>query len=240
MTLVITNCADSQKNSVLEKKIEIIDQVDPTPQPKEPEHVWVYDPEPWAAPQDTEKPNILSIGDSISVGYLAALSRNMPEYDIMHPNDNCRNSFYTLENIDSWLALFPNNDMILWNNGVWDTTADYWPRQYSTAPIEWYGTTTAQYESNLIQIARKLKATGSRVIFLTTTHILGPPFNLGYELELNAIAKRVLPLEGVEIFDLYAVSLPLKDARPNQWDVHFNREANQVFADEINKYIRGI
>ena len=236
MTLIIANCA--QRASMIEETtVEMIDE-----SPKE-EYVWVYDPEPWTAPVDSAKPNILSLGDSISVGYMAALTRELPEYDVMHPNDNCRNSFYTLENVDSWLAQFPNNDVIIWNNGVWDSTTDYWyntNKDFVKSPSSWYGTTLAQYESNLIAIARKLKSTGSRVIFLTTTDIHSPPFEPLKEIQLNEIAKRVLPAEGIEIMDLHAVSMSISNAHPNQWDVHFTRDANITFAKEINKFIRGL
>lgn len=235
IALALANCQSKSTDTQPEKTVTIVDEAEPT----QPQTDWVWDPEPWVMAPDTAKPNILSIGDSISGGYLAALTRNMADYDVKHPNDNCRNSQYTLENIDSWLNDFQNNDIIVWNNGVWDSTADYWRDAYGAPPLSNYGTTPAQYESNLVQIARKMKATGARVIFLTTTHIQGPPFNIGYETTLNEIAKRVLPSEGVEVMDLYAVSLTVKHMRPNQWDVHYTREGAQVMADAIAKYIRG-
>lgn len=234
-TLII-GCSPQKENTDLTASSPATEPVQTTP-----EYVWVYDPEPWSPTPDTEKPNLLSIGDSISVGYITALSREMSEYDVKHPDDNCRNSFYTLANVDSWLNEFQDNSIIIWNNGVWDSTTEYWyetNKDFVQAPREWYGTSLANYESNLIQIARKLKATGARVVFLTTTEIKSPPFEPLKELLLNEIAKRVLPAEGVEVFDLHKLSTEIPNSRPNQWDVHFTREANVIFAQKIAEFLK--
>lgn len=241
-SLVLANCASKKSESALvETVIEVVDEVEPV-KPAEPIQNWVYDPEPWTFPVDTAKPDIVSIGDSISGGYLASLTRNMTDYDVKHPDDNCRNSHYTLSKIDQWIADYPQAEVYVWNNGVWDSAWLWWYEAYADKSInqrEWYDTPLDQYESNIIAIARKLKATGKRVIFVTTTHIVGPPFKAGNELILNDIARRVLPGEGVEIVDIYTASASNPNNHPNQWDVHFTREANQVFGDIIAKFIKG-
>lgn len=242
MSLFLINCAN--KTSTVEPMAIVVFEDLPAPAKEEPTPIqnWVYDPEPWIETPDTIKPDIVSIGDSISGGYIAALTRNMLEtHDVKHPNDNCRNSHYTLSKIDQWIADYPQADIFVWNNGVWDSAWMWWYEAYADKTInqrEWYDTPLDQYESNIIAIARKLKATGKRVIFVTTTHILGPPFKIGNELVLNEIAKRVLPSEGIEIVDIYPISASTPNAHPNPWDVHFTREVNQKLADIISDFIK--
>lgn len=125
--------------------------------------------------------------------------------------------------------------VIVWNNGIWNVS-----RQDVSAlekdPRHFY-TTTAQYESELAQIAAKMKATGARVIFMTTTRL--PPstsyfFDVGREDELNDAAKRVLPPLGVEVFDLGALSktfsLDMHDATGSP---HWGNQANDQLANFV-------
>lgn len=197
----------------------------------------------WGSAKDTANPNLLVLGDSISIGYTGPLIELLgSQYDIMHPADNCRNTTYTLENTDRWLTTWPKYDVIIWNNGIWDSVYTSWWKQYaSDQPVEWYHVDNDLYETNLIQIARKLKATGARVIFFTTTDIPAESavFEPGREIQLNEIAKRVLPAEGIEVYDLNAVGLSVPHAHVNSFDVHFADQTNREFAAYISGIVLG-
>ena len=203
---------------------------------------WVETPEEpnFGSSVDTPNPDVLIIGDSISIGYTGPLIKTIGDkYDVRHPADNCRNSYYTLQNIDTWLDQYPHN-IIIWNNGIWDTTRADWLDQYMPDAIRSnYGTSLEDYKSNLIQIAQKLKSTSSRVIFLTTTDIpkISGVFEIGKEIDLNSIAYSVLPSMGVEVYDLYSFALSIQDAHTNDFDVHFKTSSNYKFAYFIKDII---
>lgn len=196
---------------------------------------WVETPEPpnFGTAVDTANPNVLVLGDSISIGYTGpVISLLGSEYDIMHPADNCRNSYYTLNTVDKWLTAWPKYDVIVWNNGLWDDIYSNWLIDYPQPGADplWYGTSLADYEKYITQIAIKLKATGARVIFFTTTDVplISGVFIPGREILLNDIAKRVLPPLGIEIRDLNQFALSIPNAHVNSYDVHFTNTANSV------------
>ncbi len=219
---------------------------EPTPVPSpSPTPPWNQTPEhEWGAPVDTALPNVRVLGDSISVGYTDALYDILKdEYDVMHPQDNCRNTVYTLERLDQWTS--SADAIVVWNNGLWDQVRPEWYDEYMAStgmPREWYTQTDAEYEANLITIATKLKANGSRVLFMTTTDVqyfASGTFTYQRELVLNDIAKRVLPPLGVEVLDLNAFALTIPDAHPSIWEVHFEKSASKLMAEYIAKAIRG-
>lgn len=236
--LILTNCGEIKKEiSPLQETPSPIKEIVPP--------IWVETPEPpnFGNNIDTSNPNMLILGDSISIGYTGPLIKILGDkFDIRHPVENCRNSYYTLQNLDNWLLDYGNNSIITWNNGIWDSARhDWWELYVDYAPDSWYGVSLSDYENNIIQIARKLKSTGARVIFFTTTNIPSNSgvFEIGKELVLNDIAKRVLPFEGVEVYDLYSFGLTIPDAHtsPNYGDVHFKNEANYKIADWISKIV---
>lgn len=219
----------------------VVDATLPSPQPvpeATPTHPWVQTPwtPSWGASKDGPLPNVLVLGDSISIGYTGATYDLLKDqFDVMHPADNCRNSSYTLAHVDQWLAEIPNAQVITWNNGIWNTVRD--SQRTPGDPVTWFGTTPEQYESDIIQIARKLKATGARVIFFTTTDVspTASTFESGKEEVLNEIAKRVLPSEGIEVYDLNAFAKQSGAEHQATFDVHFTEAGNKV----LGAYVAG-
>jgi len=177
---------------------------------------------------------LFSIGDSVSIGYKDKLSFDAGyEYNVLRPNDNCRNSYYTLQNIDLWLSQLPKPPtLIVWNNGIWNTVVGY-----AGDPIQDQMTSVYDYTVQIQAIATKLKATGARVIFLTTTHIdlNTSVFTAGYEVQLNQAAQRVLPNMGIEVLDLNAFSLSLEVDKVDA--VHYNTDGYNKLADFIAEYL---
>lgn len=189
--------------------------------------------------------NVLIIGDSISGGYTNPVRDKLKPYGYnvrrigtqsASPEwtENARNTNYTLSNVNKWITDLPNNKVILWNNGVWNTCVPITGADPSN-----YITTLSQYESQLISIAKILKAQSPRVIFFTTTqlpHIIPPDtplFKEGMEVELNEIALRVLPPLGIEVYDLYSFTYGHDDWHPNAYDVHHTDSANDKISDWI-------
>lgn len=179
--------------------------------------------------------NLLSIGDSISLGYLNSLNKELgTQYNISHPTENCRNSWYTLQNIDLWLSKEQTPDVIVWNNGLWNVVTDYLSNQPGQIK-EQYGTSLEQYESDLRAIAIKLKSTNARIIFLTTTTIdvskQGQFFEIDKITQLNDVALRIMPELGIEVYDLNAVSVSIQHLFSD--GIHFSQEGSDILATAI-------
>lgn len=171
------------------------------------------------------RPEVMSIGDSISIGYAPFLG--------VHPDANCRNTVYTKENLDAWLAApeFALKKAIVWNNGLWNAVV---PAQIPGGePVRWYTTTDSAYQADLIEIGTKLVATGKPVYFVTTTPIVGPVFTAGREITFNTIAKTVLPPLGITIIDLYALTVLHPEWRIASDDVHYFPTASSMMAKYI-------
>ncbi len=191
--------------------------------------------------------NLLSIGDSISMGgptgntfsgYLPFLADNLKQkYNVNHPYENCRNTTYTLAKLDSWLSQFPNPDVVVWNDGIWNTVRDSVANLPGNDPSQ-YGTTLEVYETQIKQIATRLLQTNARVIFLTSTRLdssVEKDFETDKINQLNDIAKSVLPTMGIEVYDLNAVSYTIQS---DQFDgIHYNANGSKVLADGISSFV---
>lgn len=206
----------------------------------EKEEEWVQTPSnEYGSEFNSELPNILVIGDSISIGLTGPLNELMSGYDVFHPADNCRNSYFTRQNLGRWIEnpMYTDGlEVILWNNGIWDTVtaAD---GEKSTSPIEWFGTSLEDYEDNMRAIATKLKATGKRIIFFTTTEVTGGPFIMGKENALNDIAKTIMNDFNIEVIDLYQYAIDVEAVHNPSYDVHFVKESNYVLAQYVKDFI---
>ncbi len=177
---------------------------------------------------------ILVIGDSISLGYTPYLQSDMSQYDIIHPKDNCRNSWYTLQNIDMWINQLPHKpDIIIWNNGIWNTIHDY-----HDEPIERLGTSIEQYQNDMTNIAIKLKSITNEVYFNTTTHITpnNSIFNAGYENDLNNSVIDIMNNYKIHIIDLNTVSISLESNKIDA--VHFDTQGYKKIAEYIEKELK--
>jgi hypothetical protein len=180
----------------------------------------------------------LVVGDSISTsewGYFDPLQAlmNPKGYSLTHIPDNAKSTVYTAQNADQWLSSIKPS-LIIWNNGIWDCIPQ------DTAPdMAAFRTTPEQYAAMLQTIAAKFKATGARVVFITTTEI---PGGTGCEVQRNQIAAQILPGLGVEIIDLYSFTRGRSDwhgrkAQPLPTDVHFTIPANVEIAKFIDSEI---
>lgn len=190
-----------------------------------------------------QNPRVLAIGDSIVGGWFPPIAyKGRDEFSFFRLTvtpestwiENARNTNYTLRHLDAWLKQFPNNQVIIWNNGIWNCSTMVTPGEDPRN----YGTPVSQYESEIVQIATRLKSAAPRVIFLTTTTMM--PNDIEHkELQFNEVAKRVLPPLGVEIFDLYAFTIDHMDWHLDPTNVHYTGIANEYISDWILKNLRG-
>ncbi len=194
--------------------------------------------------------HLLIIGDSISVGYTPYVVENLEgrfasakritiSKESTWP-ENARNSNFTRANISKWIEDNPKTNVVTWNNGIWDSTRPDQEQFYPEYGTDHYNTTLEKYEENLIAIATFLKSKNIRVLFFTTTELKPLTWGLfqqGIEKKRNAIAKRVLPGLGVEVYDLYQVSLTTEHV--NDGDVHYTESGSKILGDFVTKCILG-
>ncbi|MFT3882596.1 MAG: SGNH/GDSL hydrolase family protein [Gemmatales bacterium] len=179
-------------------------------------------------------PRILLIGDSISMGYTLPVRKLYEGTANVHrPPENGGPTTTGLAKIDSWLTVNGSNkwDVIHFNWGLHDLKVTKEGDQVS--PDE--------YEKNLRLLVKKLKATGAKLIWATTTPVpggkLNPPRKNEDVIQYNAIALKIMKEEGIAIDDLYAAVLPKQSDWQRPENVHFTEAGSKALADIVFKAI---
>ncbi len=207
--------------------------------PTEMKGIWSFTPDP-------ALPNVLLIGDSISIGYTLdvrqLLHGQANVYRPMTPRGkvpaNCGNTKQGLEHLASWLDDVKWN-VIHFNWGLHDLC-------YRSPQSKVYGhrdkihgvqdVPLPQYRRNLEILANELEKTHARLIWASTTVI--PPGEagrfVGDEVPYNDVAAAVMKAHGIPTDDLYALTRtfsPSMFARPE--DVHFTKAGFQKIAERV-------
>jgi len=184
-------------------------------------------PNPAFAPvkDDPTLPRVLLIGDSISIGYTVAVREKLAgKANVHRAPTNCGPTIRGLEQLDQWLG-DGRWDVIHFNFGLHDLKLIDGKHQ---VPID-------QYEKNLRQIVERLKKTGAKLIWCSTTPV--PPRAGGREPDdvppYNAVAKKIMEENGVAIDDLYSFALPRLKEIQLPANVHFTAEGSKALAGQV-------
>ena len=157
-------------------------------------------------PDEAGLPRVLLIGDSISIGYTLAVRAHFAGRANVHrPGENCGPSVLGLARLDTWLGAGPWA-VIHFNFGLHDLKYLDEQGNYVTPDRGHVVATPEQYEKNLRAIVSRLRRTGARLIFATTTPVptRSPGRVEDSEQVYNAVALRVLAETGVAVNDLGA------------------------------------
>lgn len=190
------------------------------------------------------KKKVLIIGDSISLGYFPPVKKSLQkEAEVSHNPGNAQHTGTGLRMIDRWLGT-AHYDVIVFNWGLWDLC-------YRHPDAKTYGhrdkvngkiTHTAdQYKANLEKLVQRLKKTGAKLVFVTTTVI--PPGEAGRfegdEIVYNQAAKAVMKKYNVMVCDLYEPSVAIhKKYKKTEGDVHYTTEGYAALGSYIEACIR--
>lgn len=159
-------------------------------------------------------PRVLILGDSIYQQPAAEAAKELKEkvevvYPRMEPGE-IRNTSTILENLDSLLGE-ENWDLIHFNFGLGDLVYRApGMKSFRVFPRGQGGvraTSPEQYEKNLRELVRRLKETGAKLVWASTTpirHSATDVFELGSEIEYNAIAAKVMAEHQIPIHDMYS------------------------------------
>ena len=173
-------------------------------------------------------PRVLLIGDSISIGYTQPVRELLKGKANVHriptnggPTKN------GAANIEKWLGT-GKWDVIHFNWGIHDLK--FMPDGKRQVEPE-------DYEKNLRTLVARMKTTGAKLIWATTTPIpdgeLNPSRKFGKVAEYNAIAEKVMKENGVATDDLNGAITPRITELQNPKDVHFKAEGSVFLAKQV-------
>lgn len=169
---------------------------------------------------DPRLPRVLLIGDSVSRGYTLAARRALAgKANVHRAPENCGGTANGLKKLDIWLGA-GRWAVIHFNFGIHDRRT----------PI-------ADYENRLETIVERLKKTGAKLIWASSTPI-PPDTNDGPSaaaamVERNAIAARLMSKHGVAIDDLFTQITPHLAEVQNPKDVHFKEAGYQRLGKQV-------
>ena len=189
-------------------------------------------PSPIFAPieDDPALPRVLLIGDSISIGYtLPTRAELAGKANVRRAPTNCGPTIHGLERIDEWLG-DGRWDVIHFNWGLHDLKFIEGKRQ---VPLD-------EYEKNMEQLVARLKKTGAKLIWCSTTPVpegCSPPRTNEDVIAYNATAKKIMDREGIAIDDLYGFALPKLPQIQMPANVHFTPEGSKILAGQVAESI---
>ena len=175
---------------------------------------------------DPALPRVLLIGDSISRGYTLATRKQLAgKANVHRAPTNCGSSVNGVEKLDIWLGQ-GKWDVIHFNFGIHDVQKSI---------------SKETYLKNLETIVGRLKATGAKVIFATTTPI---PDDLTKKknpattvVERNQAAIEIMKKNNVPVNDLFTTVTPILAQYQNVKDVHFKEEGYDFMGKAVAESI---
>lgn len=204
----------------------------------------------WEFPTDPRLPNVLILGDSISIAYtrevrdLLAGKANVfrPLQDHGRRPVNCGETRMGLQNIEAWLGTRRWN-VIHFNWGLWDLCYRHPESTAQGKRDKVRGTLSVplqEYRENLEKLVVRLKATGAKLIWASTTVV---PENevgrfVGDDKKYNDVAREVMKKHGVAINDLHRLTADFHgkySVKPG--DVHYTREGSLELAKVVAKAV---
>ncbi len=169
-------------------------------------------------------PRVLLIGDSISMGYTLKVRELLAgKANVHRPQENSSDSANGLRKLDTWLGA-GKWDVIHFNFGLHDLK--YIDEKGALTAVEKgkVVATPEQYEQNLRALVARLKATGAKVIAVTTTPVPAKSNGRqeGSEAAYNAALAKVARETGIGVNDLHAFVAKHADAQQLPNNVHFS------------------
>lgn len=189
---------------------------------------------------NSDLPNLLIIGDSISKGYMNPLKIILNgKINVEQIPNNAKDTTYTLSNIREWLNKSSKSDLILFNNGLHDLACVDQNGKPTTPSEGKFKVSIELYRKNMNEIVGILKKTGAKLLFITTTPIPQEAVNriAGSEIEYNDAAIEIMEKHRVAVCDLHTIVSPLLPIIQNQSGIHFNPIGSWVLATGIASVI---
>ena len=164
-------------------------------------------------------PRVLLIGDSVSRGYTQDVRKVLNgKMNVHRAPENCGPTANGIKKIDAWLGE-SKWDLIHFNFGIHDRA-----------------TSLPDYVQRLEQLVERMKRTGAKLVWATTTPIPDDASkNQRAEsiVERNVAALSVMQKHGVAVDDLFGAVTPHLSKLQNPNDVHFNAEGYEFLGKQV-------
>lgn len=192
---------------------------------------------------DPDLPNVLIIGDSISLGYTPHARRALiGKANIVHAPGNNQGTTLGRQKLTEWLGDM-DWDIIHFNWGLHDLKhVNPDTGKNFNDPSDPQQADIRQYRENMQVLVDQLRQTGAELIFATTM-----PYPAGVRPcripedapRYNEAAQRIMKKYGIAINDLYSFALPRLEELQNPVNVHFSPKGSEALAREVAKAIEG-
>lgn len=184
-------------------------------------------------------PNVMIIGDSISIGYTKQVADLLKDVaNVQRPGANRGDTTSGLKSLTRWLGT-TKWDVIHFNWGLHDLcyrnpeseTQGHRDKVKGTlsVPLE-------QYEKNLETLVQQLEKTGAKLIWASTTLVPEGEEGrfVGDDVKYNAAARRVMEKHGIPIDDLHALTacFPAKYFS-GKGNVHYTKKGYAKIAAQV-------
>jgi lysophospholipase L1-like esterase len=172
-------------------------------------------------------PRVLLIGDSISIGYTLPTRKLLDgKANVHRVLENGGTTTNGLAKLKKWLG-----------DGKWDVIHFNWGLHDLKMEDRKHQVRIQQYEKNLHELVKQLKATNAKLIWATTTPVpeakVSPPRrNVDVEV-YNSVAKYLMESNGVAINDLYAFAAPQLEKIQIKANVHFTEAGSRALAERV-------
>lgn len=174
-------------------------------------------------PDDPGLPRVLLIGDSVSRGYTQAARKALAgKANVHRAPANCGPTASGLKNIEVWLG-----------DGKWDVIHFNFGIHDRSTPV-------ADYTQRLEQLIERMRKTGAKIIWASTTPIPDDPpkkQTAASIVERNGAAAEVMKKHGVIIDDLFAAITPHLAEMQNPNDVHFNAKGYDFLGETVARAV---
>lgn len=193
---------------------------------------------------NSEKPKVLIIGDSISIGYTPFIKQYFSDSIVVsHNPGNAQHTGKGLANIKDWVGK-EDFDIIQFNWGLWDLCYRDLNSKNQGKRDKVGGTITYSiddYTSNLDSIVSIIKKhTKAKLIFVTTTYV--PEDEEGrFQSDVvtyNNAAKKVMEKYGVKVNDIYDKSISIhKTYGKGASNVHYTKEGYEMLGKLVIDFL---
>jgi acyl-CoA thioesterase-1 len=188
----------------------------------------------WFHASAEELPRVLIIGDSISIGYTPYVETMLAgKAVVQHNTGNAGTSGNGVFLMEAWLDPKGGKwDLIHFNFGLHDL------KRMSDGKPQ---VDPEQYERYLRLFTERLKQTGAKLVFATTTPVpegkVNPPRVPADVAAYNEVASRVMKEAGIPIDDLYALAVANQAEWQQPVNVHFTPGGYQGLAAQVSRVI---
>jgi len=192
-------------------------------------------------PEKLNLPEVLILGDSISMGYTPYVKEMLKDKaNVTRPDENCEGTTKGVRKIDEWLGSTAW-DVIHFNFGLHDIKhVDPGTGESSSNTDDPLQADLKTYRKNLGWIIKRMKSTGAKLILATTTPVpenTKPLRDPGTEIKYNKTAVKLAEKHKIMVNDLYAFSLPVIKEIQRPANVHFTPEGSKVLAEKVTEVI---